>query len=95
MFELDQQFFCDEKSRRHREKQFFLAVILVVITTKTDFEKCVTFQSEVCDCAIKRVTLESHAIVTVSVNYDTSTLAADLTHFPKTVFNDFSTKMTG
>ena len=95
MFELGQQIFCGKKSDGHREKQFFLAVILVVITTKTDFEKCVTFQSEVCDCAIKRVTLESHAIVTVSVNYDTSTLAADLTHFPKTVFNDFSIKMTG
>ena len=95
MFELGQQIFCGKKSDGHREKHFFLAVILVVITTKTDFEKCVTFQSEVCDCAIKRVTLESHAIVTVSVNYDTSTLAADLTHFPKTVFNDFSIKMTG
>ena len=49
MFELGQRNGRDGKRGRHREKHFFTAVILVVITFKTDYEKCVRFEVEVGD----------------------------------------------
>ena len=49
MFELGQRNGRDGKRGRHREKHFFTAVILVVITFKTDYEKCIRFEVEVGD----------------------------------------------
>ena len=47
MFELGQRNGRDGKRGRHEEKHFFTTVILVVITFKTDYEKCIRFEVEV------------------------------------------------
>ena len=52
MFELGQRNGRDGKRDRLREKHFFTVVILVVITFKTDYEKCVRFEVEVGDVVI-------------------------------------------
>ena len=66
MFELGQRNVSGGKWDRHREKHFFTAVILVVITLKTVYEKCIRFEVEVEDIAHIRVHFKSRQVLSVT-----------------------------
>ena len=66
MFELGQRNVSGGKCDRHREKHFFNAVILVVITFKTVYEKCIGFEVEFEDIAHIRVHFKSRTVLSIA-----------------------------